>query len=163
MSPSIGRSTIGASEREIDYLRGHAARYGGLTPYGSEPATSRLVLYIGADSITARACSGSGARQPVDPETGLFAKKRTLESIMTSDHRYWFPAKRYGWGWGLPIAWQGWAVLFGFLGLIFAGAVSIRPHQHLIGFIVYVVVMICLFTGVCWLKGEPARWRWGRD
>jgi hypothetical protein len=29
------------------------------------------------------------------------------------DHmsRYWFPAKRYGWGWGLPVTWQGWAVL----------------------------------------------------
>src|SRR6185312_5666859 len=61
MSPSIGRSTIGASEREIDYFAGHAARYGGLTPCGSEPAPSRLVLYIGADSITARACSGTRA------------------------------------------------------------------------------------------------------
>lgn len=24
---------------------------------------------------------------------------------------YWFPAKRYGWGWGLPSSWQGWVVL----------------------------------------------------
>ena len=25
--------------------------------------------------------------------------------------KIWFPAKRYGWGWGLPCAWQGWVVL----------------------------------------------------
>jgi len=26
------------------------------------------------------------------------------------DKEIWFPAKRYGWGWGLPCAWQGWVV-----------------------------------------------------
>jgi hypothetical protein len=25
---------------------------------------------------------------------------------MTRDDRYWFPAKRYGWGWGLPPRWR---------------------------------------------------------
>ncbi|HTS17465.1 MAG TPA: hypothetical protein VMP11_07825 [Verrucomicrobiae bacterium] len=28
-----------------------------------------------------------------------------------NDKRVWFRAKRYGWGWGLPCAWQGWVVL----------------------------------------------------
>jgi hypothetical protein len=23
------------------------------------------------------------------------------------DDDFWFPAKRYGWGWGLPVKWQG--------------------------------------------------------
>lgn len=27
------------------------------------------------------------------------------------NRKYWFPAKRFGWGWGLPSAWQGWVVL----------------------------------------------------
>ena len=82
---------------------------------------------------------------------------------MTSDHGYWFPAKRYGWGWGLPIAWQGWVVLVVFLGLVIAGAVEIRPHQHLLDFILYVCALSVVFGCVCWLKGEPARWRWGDD
>ena len=30
---------------------------------------------------------------------------------MSNNKQYWFRAKRYGWGWGLPIAWQGWVVL----------------------------------------------------
>jgi hypothetical protein len=24
---------------------------------------------------------------------------------------YWFAVKRYGWGWGMPVRWQGWAAL----------------------------------------------------
>ena len=23
---------------------------------------------------------------------------------------YWFPTRKYGWGWGLPTRWQGWLV-----------------------------------------------------
>ena len=30
---------------------------------------------------------------------------------MTNHLIYWFPAKRYGWGWGLPSVWQGWVVM----------------------------------------------------
>jgi hypothetical protein len=34
---------------------------------------------------------------------------------MSEDHpRYWFPAKTYGWGWGLPSTWEGWLVLVGY-------------------------------------------------
>jgi hypothetical protein len=29
---------------------------------------------------------------------------------MPQDPEYWFPAKRYGWGWGIPVTWQGWVV-----------------------------------------------------
>ena len=36
--------------------------------------------------------------------------------------RYWFPAKRYGWGWGFPSAWQGRIVLAIFAVLVLGGA-----------------------------------------
>ncbi|WP_269146578.1 hypothetical protein [Xanthomonas oryzae] len=29
---------------------------------------------------------------------------------MADKKDYWFPAKTYGWGWGLPTVWQGWLV-----------------------------------------------------
>jgi hypothetical protein len=76
--------------------------------------------------------------------------------------RYWFPAKRYGWGWGLPITWQGWAIFVAFLVLVAVGAVVIPKHS-LAGFIAYAVVLSVLFAGVCWWKGEPPRWRWGGE
>ena len=39
----------------------------------------------------------------------------------TNPHNYWFPARRYGWGWGLPATWQGWLVLAGYVLLALVG------------------------------------------
>jgi hypothetical protein len=82
---------------------------------------------------------------------------------MPSNSRYWFPAKRYGWGWGLPVAWQGWLVLIAFFVLVAAGVFLFPPHRAPSVFGVFVVVLSTLLTGICWLKGEPPRWRWGDD
>ncbi len=34
------------------------------------------------------------------------------------DDKAWFTPKRYGYGAGLPVAWQGWALLAGVVGLL---------------------------------------------
>ena len=82
---------------------------------------------------------------------------------MESEHRYWFPAKRYGWGWGPPAVWQGWLVLAVFVGLIAVSAVMLPPSRHLRAFIGCIIALNVLLILVCWLKGEPPRWRWGDD
>jgi hypothetical protein len=69
-----------------------------------------------------------------------------------ADGRYWFPAKRYGWG-----------IFLGFLALMVAGAVIMLPGRSLAGFIAYVAVLTALFGAICWWKGEPPRWRWGDE
>ena len=79
---------------------------------------------------------------------------------MQQDTGYWFPAKRYGWGWGLPLTWQGWAVFAGFLAMVAVGAAEIPRHSP-VGFIAYVIGLCIVLTAVCWWKGEPPRWRWG--
>ena len=76
--------------------------------------------------------------------------------------RYWFPAKRYGWGWGLPSSWQGWAVLAVYAVLLVLGVYFIRPHGPLL-FLAFTVLLTLLLMAVCWLTGEPPRWRWGKD
>ena len=81
---------------------------------------------------------------------------------MQPDIRYWFPAKRYGWGWGLPITWQGWAIFAAFLVLLAVGAAVIL-RRSAAEFIAYDVVLVALFTAVCWWNGEPPRWRWGGE
>jgi hypothetical protein len=80
---------------------------------------------------------------------------------MSSQPRYWFPAKRYGWGWGLPLVWQGWVVLAVFVLLIVAGAAFLLPSRGQLCFYGYVAVLVLVLVAVCWLKGEPPRWRWG--
>jgi len=78
-----------------------------------------------------------------------------------ADTRYWFPAKRYGWGWGLPVAWQGWVVLATHLALLVLGFALIDLNANALGFLLYVGVITAALLVVCWRKGEPPRWRWG--
>ncbi|HEU6456170.1 MAG TPA: hypothetical protein VN201_11940 [Roseateles sp.] len=80
--------------------------------------------------------------------------------MTNKDAEYWFPAKRYGWGWGAPRTWQGWAVLASFAVLVALGVVFLRPLGTTL-FIAYIVALGVVLTAVCWLKGEPPRWRWG--
>jgi hypothetical protein len=81
---------------------------------------------------------------------------------MQDEVRYWFPAKRYGWGWGFPISWQGWAVVAVFIALLTGGAVVLPVRQSPGMFVAYAVILSLMLTGVCWWKGEPPRWRWSR-
>ena len=81
---------------------------------------------------------------------------------MTRQSDYWFAAKRYGWGWGWPLRWQGWLV-FGVFGVLLgAGAVALRPSGGAGWFSMYVVALCSALVLVCYLKGEPPRWRWGK-
>ena len=71
--------------------------------------------------------------------------------------KYWFPAKRYGWGWGLPIRWQGWVVFGVYFALIFevmhVYPVRTMPSQ----FVSSLFVLSLGLVAVCWFKGEPPR------
>jgi asparagine N-glycosylation enzyme membrane subunit Stt3 len=74
---------------------------------------------------------------------------------------YWFPAKRYGWGWGPPTAWQGWAVLVVFFLLLLLGAFFFLARQDVLAFVIYTAVLSAALVAVCYVKGEPPAWRWG--
>ena len=80
---------------------------------------------------------------------------------MTGEFNYWFPAKHYGWGWGLPKVWQGWIVLAVFAVLIFAGSLLLLPNYGASVFAAYTALLCILLVAICWLKGEPPAWRWG--
>jgi len=79
-------------------------------------------------------------------------------------YRYWFPARQFGWGWGVPKTWQGWMVLDAYLGvfivslfiLLFGGS------RNLIYGIVGMVGGTAALVWVCYKKGEPLRARLGR-
>lgn len=87
-----------------------------------------------------------------------------MEVIQVSEStRYWFRAKRYGWGWGLPSAWQGWAVLVGFVSLLFAGTRLFPPEREVRSFTIYTFMLSVTMLAICFAKGEPPRWRWGKD
>lgn len=74
---------------------------------------------------------------------------------------YWFPAKTYGWGWGLPITWQGWVVMAIFCALMILGFILLLPNYGHRVYMFYALALAAVLVGVCWLKGEPPRWQWG--
>ena len=82
---------------------------------------------------------------------------------MPTGQKYWFPAKRYGWGWGPPATWQGWVGLAAFIGLLPANAIIFPPRTHLSSYLIGTVVLSGVLIAICWLKGEPPRSRWGND
>ncbi|TLU52218.1 MAG: hypothetical protein FDX12_02185 [Chlorobium sp.] len=81
---------------------------------------------------------------------------------MSDKPKYWFPAKCYGWGWGPPSTWQGWIVLAGYLLLMIPGIIIIDPKVNMINFLLYTTALTVIFIIICWCKGEPPRWRWGK-
>jgi hypothetical protein len=74
--------------------------------------------------------------------------------------QYWFPAKRYGWGWGPPTMWQGWVVLIVWFAAIAIAALLLMP-AHVVAFLGFNLLMIVLLLMICYAKGEPPSWRWG--
>lgn len=77
------------------------------------------------------------------------------------DREVWFPAKTYGWGWGMPVKWQGWVVIAVYTILLVAGFFLFPPTTNEAGFLIYQFLLAGGLVAVCWLKGEEPRWRWG--
>lgn len=75
--------------------------------------------------------------------------------------KYWFPAKRYGWGWGPPCTWQGWIVFIIYFALVIVGIPFIQVAVGGIVYIAYVLILTVALIAICWITGEPPRWRWG--
>jgi hypothetical protein len=75
---------------------------------------------------------------------------------------FWFSAKRYGLGWGLPARWQGWVVLVVYFGLLFGGIYHFGAQRDGPALVGYVVVLTLALLVVVMVSGErPVRWRWG--
>jgi hypothetical protein len=73
---------------------------------------------------------------------------------------YWFRAKRYGWGWGLPASPAGWVFFLSWLVMLIAGLAWLRRFNGLLAAL-FLGLMTALLLVVCYMKGEPPAWRWG--
>ena len=82
---------------------------------------------------------------------------------MPLTRNYWFPAKRYGWGWGPPRTWQGWVVLALYVLAVVAISVRVPPTSDSALFALLLTLATAAMVLVCWLTGEPPSWRWGDD
>lgn len=77
-----------------------------------------------------------------------------------SDRREWFAPKRYGIGVGLPIAWQGWALLSGFAAFIGLTVLAFGPENKL-ALSVVIPALVALLIVMARTTRGGWRWRWG--
>lgn len=79
---------------------------------------------------------------------------------MAADDKAWFAPKRYGYGAGAPIAWQGWLVTaLAAAGFAAAAALLHGPWRALVG-----GGVLLAFVAIAALKTRGGwRWRRGED
>ena len=79
-----------------------------------------------------------------------------------SGDREWFAPKRYGYGAGLPITWQGWALTQAFVSIAATCAGVFRNKPFLIFAIMIPILTVFLVICARTTKGGW-RWRWGEE
>jgi hypothetical protein len=82
---------------------------------------------------------------------------------MATTKEVWFPAKKYGWGWGIPRTWQGWFVLVAFAVVLVVARIWFPPQTAPVAFYMLLGLDTVGLLVACYLKGEPPRWRWGEE
>ena len=79
-----------------------------------------------------------------------------------SDEPEWFAPKRYGYGSGLPISWQGWALTIAFVALF--GVAGLLMKRSTIAFLSVATILTTTFIVICARTTKGGwRWRWGDD
>jgi len=74
----------------------------------------------------------------------------------------WFAAKRFGYGAGVPISWQGWVVMSAFIVAVALVAYFFGDQPlMLVGIIIPMAVTLMVITAKTTRGGW--RWRWGNE
>lgn len=78
----------------------------------------------------------------------------------------WFAPKRYGYGAGLPIAWQGWALLAAYMGAVFGLGVAAGADWPLSGILAFGAIFLLTIGFIVVVHRHTRggwRWRWGTE
>jgi len=79
---------------------------------------------------------------------------------MWDDDKAWFAPKRYGYGAGLPISWEGWAALALYAAALGAATLLI-PYSWLAFAAIVVAASAALLVIAAQKTRGGWRWRWG--
>ena len=77
-----------------------------------------------------------------------------------ADGPHWFAAKRYGYGAGLPIAWQGWALLGSYVAIAVATGILAKDKPAVVLAVIIPLTAFLLLIAARTTRGGW-RWRWG--
>jgi len=79
---------------------------------------------------------------------------------MSDDDDAWFAPKQFGFGFGLPVAWQGWALMLCYFAVVAVLIFALRNHpvQLIVALILPTVALLVIGCGKT--RGG-CHWRWG--
>lgn len=84
---------------------------------------------------------------------------------MAAKKNYWFKTKSHGWGWGLPLTWQGWASFGAFVAIWLWALVTfvlngqeVTQSQDVTNFLLVMAVDVIALVFVSFKYGEPPTW-----
>ena len=102
------------------------------------------------------------AKQQNKRSLSLRDKKQNLQS----SEKYWFKAKRYGWGW-YPATIEGYLVMAVYVVLMvfnayMLGMISEAPSGNVSEFLIQVFILTVILIAICYRTGEKPGWRWGK-
>ena len=75
------------------------------------------------------------------------------------DSPNWFSAKRFGWGAGVPTAWQGWAVTALYLAIVSGATLLLKDHR--VAKWATIVPVTMMFMLIC-ARTTRGGWSWRR-
>jgi hypothetical protein len=78
----------------------------------------------------------------------------------------WFRAKDHGYGAGLPIAWQGWALILSYIAAVVGIGLLLQDASAggAAGLVALITLLTAIFIVVAKARTEGGwRWRWGDD
>lgn len=78
------------------------------------------------------------------------------------DKDAWFAPKRYGYGAGLPIGWQGWAVVGLYVPVVTFASLFVRQSVVAWGAVLLFATAALIVVSATHTRGGW-RWRWGED
>jgi len=80
-----------------------------------------------------------------------------------SDGPEWFAPKLFGYGAGVPISWQGWAVVLAYIGIVVAAVKLLRGNSlAVLAIVVPATALLLLITAKTTRGGWHWRWGWRR-
>ena len=80
-----------------------------------------------------------------------------------SDNGDWFAPKQFGLGAGMPIAWQGWALITGFIAAAAVAAFFLAEHHRALFITVVVIGALALNVIAAQHTRGGWKWRWGGE
>ena len=122
---------------------------------------SRDVLWDHRDKRPANSGMQPKRKEPRAADADRLGPGRQRRKMSSDDTpKYWFSAKRYLLGGGAYLAHGRMAGVTRLPSLDYGGIPMVHATKGSVIYIIYVSAVSAALTAICWLTGEPTRWRW---